>query len=157
MFADNCPVKPNIIHTNTVLKVCALAKDMDALWGIAAKLPTRGPGASNNLTFTIILNAIRNIAWHNDKDLPDETLEEKGLRRQRAVMQGRRMWEEIIPRWRAGDMWIDEELVCAMGRLLLLGSTEKDYRDVLALADQVMAIPRQERRVADREELPSVN
>ncbi|KAL8644092.1 MAG: hypothetical protein Q9210_007428, partial [Variospora velana] len=153
MSADNCPVKPNIIHTNTVLKVCALAKDMDALWGVAAKLPTRGMGASNNLTFTIILNAIRSIAWQNDKDLPDESLDEKSLRRQRAVVQGRKMWEEIIPRWRAGDMWIDEELVCAMGRLLLLGSTERDFDDILSLAEQVMGIPRQKRKLSERDEL----
>ncbi|KAL8900708.1 MAG: hypothetical protein Q9207_005560 [Kuettlingeria erythrocarpa] len=143
MFAANCPVKPNIIHTNTVLKVCALARDMDALWGVAAKLPTRGTGASNNLTFTIILNALRATTWVDDQPLPDEQEEERNLRRQRAVMQGRRLWEEIIPRWRAGDIWIDEELVCSMGRLLLLGSTQRDYEDILSLAEQVMAIPRQ--------------
>ncbi|KAL9597345.1 MAG: hypothetical protein Q9219_005211 [cf. Caloplaca sp. 3 TL-2023] len=143
MFADNCPVKPNVIHTNAILKVCALAKDLDAMWGVAAKLPTRGPGASNNLTFTIILNAIRQVAWQNDKVLTDEAWEQKSLRRQRAIMQGRKLWEEIIPRWRAGDVWIDEELVCAMGRLLLVGSARRDYDDVLSLVEQVMAVPRQ--------------
>ncbi|KAL8733436.1 MAG: hypothetical protein Q9166_002062 [cf. Caloplaca sp. 2 TL-2023] len=151
MFADNCPVKPNIIHTNAVLKVCALARDVDALFGVAAKLPNKGPGAPNNLTFTTILNAIRITAWHNDNDLRDETWEEKSLRRQRAVTQGRKLWEEIIPRWRAGDMWIDEELVCAMGRLLLLGSTEQDYDDVLSLAEQVMSIPRQKRQLREQQ------
>ncbi|KAL8701221.1 MAG: hypothetical protein Q9224_000605, partial [Gallowayella concinna] len=145
MFAENCPVKPNIIHTNAVLKVCALARDMDALWGVAAKLPVKGFGAANNLTFTTILNAIRTVAWHIDKDLGEEAWEEKSLRRQRAVMQGRQLWEDIVPRWRAGDMWIDEELVCAMGRLLLLGSTEQDYEDILSLVEQVMSIPRQKR------------
>ncbi|KAI4179976.1 MAG: hypothetical protein L6R41_007526, partial [Letrouitia leprolyta] len=146
MFAHNCPVQPNIIHTNAVIKVCALAKDLDALWGVAAKLPTRGPGAADNLTYTIILNAIRTIAWQADEDLPDEGPVEKSLRRQRAVLQGRRLWEDIIPRWRGGDFRIDEPLVCAMGRLLLLGSTERDHDDVLSLAEQVMGIPRQHKR-----------
>ena len=155
MFADNCPVKPNIIHTNAVLKVCALSRDMDALWGVAAKLPARGPGAPNNLTFTTILNAIRTVAWQADEDLPDEEREDKIRRRQRAVMQGRKIWEEIISRWRAGDIWIDEELACAMGRLLLLGSTERDFDDVLSLAEQVMAVPRQKRRLlaADKDSI----
>ncbi|KAI4261150.1 MAG: hypothetical protein L6R42_003646 [Xanthoria sp. 1 TBL-2021] len=153
MFAENCPVKPNIIHTNAVLKVCALARDMDAMWGVAAKLPQKGLGAPNNLTFTTILNAIRVIAWNNDKDLRDEEWEEKSLRRQRAVMQGRQIWEEVIPRWRAGDMFIDEELVCAMGRLLLLGSTERDYDDILSLAEQVMGLPRQKRRLGEPQEI----
>ncbi|KAL8723758.1 MAG: hypothetical protein Q9225_000053 [Loekoesia sp. 1 TL-2023] len=143
MFADNCPVKPNLIHTNAVLKVCALARDMDALWGVAARLPRKGIGAPDNRTFTIILNAIRAVAWHTDNDLPNEAPEQKSLRRQRAVMQGRRMWQEIIPRWRLGMIWIDEGLVCAMGRLLLLGSTKQDHDDILSLAEQVMAIPRQ--------------
>ncbi|KAL8816971.1 MAG: hypothetical protein Q9223_004105, partial [Gallowayella weberi] len=145
MFAENCPVKPNIIHTNAALKTCALSRDMDALWGIAAKLPSKGMGAPNNLTYTTILNAIRTVAWHNDKVLGEEAWEEKSQRRQRAVMQGRQMWEEIVPRWRAGDLWIDEELVCAMGRLLLLGSTQQDYEDILTLVEQVMSIPRQKR------------
>ncbi|KAI4185399.1 MAG: hypothetical protein LQ346_005901 [Caloplaca aetnensis] len=158
MFADNCPVKPNIIHTNTVLKVCALARDMDALWGVAAKLPTRGIGASNNLTFTIILNAIRANTWLRDQALPDEREEERNLRGQRAVMQGRRLWEEIIPRWRAGDIWIDEELVCSMGRLLLLGSTQRDCEDILSLAEQIMAVPRQlPPRFRDPEEFRGAN
>ncbi|KAL8849021.1 MAG: hypothetical protein Q9221_005982 [Calogaya cf. arnoldii] len=154
MFAENCPVKPNIIHTNTVLKVCALARDMDALWGVAAKLPPKGMAAPNNLTFTTILNAIRVVAWNNDKDLGDEQWEEKSLRRQRAVIQGRKIWEEIIPRWRAGDIWIDEELVCAMGRLLLLGSTERDHDDILSLLQQVMALPRQKRPLGEPQEIP---
>ncbi|KAL8804837.1 MAG: hypothetical protein Q9182_002331 [Xanthomendoza sp. 2 TL-2023] len=145
MFAENCPVKPNIIHMNAALKVCALARDMDALWGVAAKLPSKGIGAANNLTFTTILNAIRTVAWQNDKDLGDEASEEKSLRRQRAVMHGRQIWEDIVPRWMAGDLWIDEELVCAMGRLLLLGSTSQDYEDILTLVEQVMSIPRQKR------------
>ncbi|KAL8884829.1 MAG: hypothetical protein Q9215_007201 [Flavoplaca cf. flavocitrina] len=153
MFAEDCPIKPNIIHTNAVLKVCAMARDMDALWGVAAKLPQKGPGAPNNLTFTTILNAIRAIAWHNDKDLRDEDWEEKSLRRQRAVVQGRKIWEEIIPRWRSGDIFIDEELVCAMGRLLLLGSTERDYDDILSLAEQVMGIPRQKRQLGEPREI----
>lgn len=146
MYAENCPVKPSIIHTNAVLRVCALARDLDALWGVAAKLPTHGKGAPNNLTFTTILNAVRTIAWNDgseDAKNMDETVEERAARRQRAVMQGRKMWDEIIGRWRGGDMLIDEELVCSMGRLLLLGRAERDYDDVLSLLEQTMAIPRQ--------------
>lgn len=145
MHADNCSVKPSIIHTNAVLKVCALAKDMDALWGVAAKLPTRGKAAPNNLSFTTILNAIRTVAWDDsskyNKEV-DEMSEQKNARRQQAVLQGRRMWDEIIGRWRSGDIVMDEEMVCSMGRLLLLGYDKRDYDDVLSLLEQTMAIPR---------------
>lgn len=151
MSADNCPVKPNIIHTNAVLHICALAGDIDALWGVAAKLPQRGPGTPTNFTFTTILDAIRMSAWQSGNDLEDQSVEETGVRRQESVIQGRRIWEEVISRWRAGDLWIDERLACSMGRLLLLGTVTQDFQDVLSLAEQVMGIPK---RNADRIEPP---
>ncbi|KAL8663395.1 MAG: hypothetical protein Q9202_003914 [Teloschistes flavicans] len=156
MFAENCSVRPNVIHTNAMLNVCAHAKDMDALLGVAARLPTKGPGAPNKITYTIIINAIRSIAWNDDHKIVDRTWDEKSLARQRAVLQGRRLWEEIIVRWRAGDVSIDEELVCAMGRLLLLGSTVRDNEDVLSLAEQVMAIPHQNKRLGELKDSSTV-
>lgn len=137
MHADNCPVKPSIIHTNALLRVCARCKDTDALFGVAAKLPTRGAGAPNNLTFTIILNALRTAAWTS---LDDDTDESKAKRRYQATMQGRRIWGDVIAHWQKGDIGIDEELVCAMGRLLLLGGSENDCKGIFALVEQTMGI-----------------
>lgn len=147
MFADNCPVKPNIIHTNAVLKVCAMAGDIDGLLGVAAKLPIKGVGSPNNLTFTTILNAIRNAAWDDTKG--QKVSSAKNERRTTAVMQGRRLWEEIRDRWAKGDLYIDEELVCAMGRLLLVSSEEQDCDDILSLLEQTMGLPRQIPRLGD--------
>lgn len=147
MFADNSPVRPSIIHTNAVLKVCALAGDMDALLGVAAKLPPRGPAAPDNLTFTTILNAIRGDAWHatmGEKMTPAK-VEKQG----RAVSQGKRLWEEIMERWERGDIYVDEELVCAMGRLLLIRNDEKDCDDILSLIEQTMGLPRQVPRIGE--------
>ncbi|KAL9096539.1 MAG: hypothetical protein Q9163_006433, partial [Psora crenata] len=141
MFADHSPVKPSVTHTNAVLKVCALTGDIDAMYGVAAKLPTHGKGAPDKLTFTIILNAIRNQAIQDSKgEKASESLQE---RQRRAVLQGRRMWEEIRDRWSHRDLGLDEELVCAMGRLLLIGHTEQDDDDILSLLEQTMGIPRQ--------------
>lgn len=143
MFAEQCPVKPSIIHTNAVLKVCARALDVDALLGVAAKLPTRGAGAPNNLTFTTIMNAIRSAAWENRVG----SFEERVRSRRQATDQGRRIWGEVVGRWRKGDIVVDEEMVCAMGRLLLLGYKDHDCDDVLSLVEQTMGIPRQAPRV----------
>lgn len=140
MFAPNSPIKPSIIHTNAVLKVCTRAKDMDAMWGIAAKLPNRGTGAPDNLTFTTILNAVRQSVTIDLNKL--ETEEQKSRRREKAILEGRRMWDDIIGRWRSGDVRIDEEMVCAMGRLLLIGGRPRDWDDVLSLVEQTMAVPR---------------
>ncbi len=146
MYADNCPVRPSIIHTNAVLKVCALAGDMDALLGVAARLPPRGNAAPNNLTFTTILNAIRSDAFEAEKGERTPLQEERQIR---AVAQGRRLWEEIRERWERGDIYIDEELVCAMGRLLLIRSDDKDCDDILSLLEQTMGLPRQVPRMGE--------
>lgn len=146
MFAEKCPVKPSIIHTNAVLKVCALAHDVDSLLDIAAKLPTRGNGAPNNLTYTIILNAIRNQAWEETESM--ETYPVKKERKIQAVLQGRKVWEEVKQRWTEGDLFLDEELVCAMGRLLLLGDLQ-DCDAILSLLEQTMGLPRQVPRMSN--------
>lgn len=151
MFANNSPVRPSIIHTNAVLKVCALAHNVDALLGIAAELPTRGSGAPDTLTFTTILNAIRSKAFEETdwRKVPSNG-EDRGKNKTKiAVQQGRRIWVEVRQRWMSGDLCLDEELVCAMGRLLLLGGEAQDHDDVLSLLEQTMGIPRQVVREAD--------
>lgn len=140
MSAPNSKVAPAILHTNAMLKVCSRANNMDALWGVASKIPERGPGAANNLTFTTILNAIRqSLLVGVPVGLSEE---EMAARREEAVVQGRRIWEDVISKWRAADIFLDEELVCAMGRLLLIGSRPRDWDDVLSLVEQTMNIPR---------------
>lgn len=147
MYNENCPVKPNVIHTNAVLKVCALAGDIDGLLGVAAMLPSRGMGAPNNLTYTTILNAIRMASWNDTKT--QEHSPAKTERASQAVMQGRRLWEEIRDRWANGDLYIDEELVCAMGRILLISYEAQGWDDILSLVEQTMGIRRQAPRLGD--------
>ena len=142
MYAENSPVRPSIIHTNAVLKVCARAGDIDAIFEIAAKLPSKGKGAPNNRTFTTVINALRIAAWRESEDLKHMNSDKRMEPIYRAVIQGRRMWEDIIGRWRNGEMLIDEEMVCAIGRLLLLGNTAEDCDDVLSLVEQTMGIER---------------
>lgn len=140
LSAPNSRVEPSIIHTNAALKVCARALDMDALWGVAGKIPENGPQAANVVTYITIINAIRqNLLLAAPKG---ETEVEAAARKERGVMEGRRMWEDIIARWRNADLKLDEELVCAMGRLLLTGSRPRDWDDVLSLIEQTMDIPR---------------
>ena len=141
MFSENSPVKPSIIHTNAVLKVCALANNIDAVFGVAARLPTTGRAAPDKLSFTTILNAIKNQAIVDSEGEKDSaSLRE---RQNQAVLQGIRIWAEVKDRWSKGDLAFDEDLVCAMGRLLLIGHSDQDYGDVLALLEQTMNIPRQ--------------
>ncbi|MCJ1281408.1 hypothetical protein MMC26_000727 [Xylographa opegraphella] len=138
MYAENSPVRPSIIHTNVVLKACSRANNIDALFEVAAKLPKRGMGAPDNVTFTTIINAVWNAVLHN----PRLDAEQQTAKRQEAVRQMRRMWEDIVGRWRNGDILLDEDMVCAAARLLMVGDTEQDYDDVLSLFEQTMGIRR---------------
>ena len=147
MFAEKSTVNPTIIHTNAMLKVCAYQGDIDCLFGLAAKLPTKGRGAPDNWTYTTILNAIRNQLWLFLQENSENAIEQRERKRQEALLQGRRIWGDIVEQWRSGEVSVDEQLVCSMGRLLLLGSRPEDFDDVLSLVEQAMGIPRQIPRI----------
>ncbi|KAI5202666.1 hypothetical protein E4T38_05523 [Aureobasidium subglaciale] len=138
--AENSRVKATTIHTNAALRVCARAHDMDSLWGIASKIPERGSGAADAYTYTTILNAIREHALLQGGDRTDDS--EVSALRATAIQQGRRIWGDIVGRWRSGDIMVNEEMVGAMGRLLLIGLQPRDWDDVLSLIEQTMGIPR---------------
>jgi pentatricopeptide repeat protein len=140
MNASNSRVKPSILHTNATLNVCALALDMDALWSVAGQIPQKGPQAADRMTYTIILNAIRHAAYGNNPE--NVQLDQIAARRQKAVDEGRRVWIDIIRKWRAGEVMIDEDLVGSMGRLLLTSKRIEDWDNVLDLVQQTMNIGR---------------
>ncbi|EXJ92834.1 hypothetical protein A1O3_01388 [Capronia epimyces CBS 606.96] len=142
--AANSAVTPTTIHTNAVLSVCARANDIESLWSIAGRLPDKGPGAPDHITFTTILQAINaevraravELGGRNGPDFDAQPIFEQ------AVSDARKLWVDITARWRKGDLQLDEALVCAMGRLLMLSTEPKAYEDVLNLVQQTMNIPR---------------
>lgn len=138
--AANSRVKPTTIHTNAALRVCARAYDMDSLWGIASKIPEKGAGAADHYTYATILNAIREHALLQSGDRSDDA--EIAALRATATSQGRRIWGDIVGKWRSGEITVNEEMVGAMGRLLLIGLNGKDWDDVLSLMEQTTGIPR---------------
>ncbi|KAI9671243.1 MAG: hypothetical protein M1829_004650 [Trizodia sp. TS-e1964] len=140
MFSPKSVIKPNLYHTNTILQICGAAGDLDSLLGIAAKMPVKGPGSANTFTWTIILHSMWKTAV-----LPRAegvSGEEAAKQRANTVIEARRIWGDIVGRWRAGDLWVDERLACTMARLLLITGKVGDAYDTLALFEQTMGIPR---------------
>ncbi|KAL3425881.1 pentatricopeptide repeat domain-containing protein [Phlyctema vagabunda] len=139
MTGELSRVRPTTIHLNAVLKACARAKDMDALWAVAGNMPRKGMRAPNNLTYTTILNALR---FYSVGDLRGD-LSPKQIREnmRQALVVARKVWLDIIGRWREGDIFMDEELACSMGRFLINGNTE-ECDDIFSLLEQTMNIPR---------------
>jgi hypothetical protein len=140
LWGPNSRLRPSIIHSNAVLKVCARAGDLDSMWGIAGKLPRSGIQSADTFTYTTILNTIRRHALEPVSG--EDSEEQQASRRDAAVLQGRKMWDDIVSRWRGGEIRMDEELACSMGRLLLIGSKPRDWDDILSLVEQTMGVPR---------------
>lgn len=142
IYAPNSAVTPTTIHTNAVLSVCARANDIDALWSIAGRLPERGPGAPDHATFTTILQALSADARNRAVKL--SSLNGPGYDPQsifdQVIDDARKLWVDITARWRRGEIQLDEALVCAMGRLLMLSRDAKAHEDILNLVQQTMNI-----------------
>ncbi|EPE06168.1 pentatricopeptide repeat protein [Ophiostoma piceae UAMH 11346] len=159
-------LRPNTIHMNSVLSVCARAKDIQAVFNIAktANTNTRMPDCT---TYTTILSAMRAATespydtkgykteseknkykqnkYKRQKDIEDigdPTLEKPFI----TIRRARATWEEVVLNWRRGFLLMDERLVCSMGRILLLGSVA-DNSSILALLHQTMGIPRLDKGV----------
>ncbi|KAI0887531.1 uncharacterized protein GGS22DRAFT_198774 [Annulohypoxylon maeteangense] len=138
-------IKPNTIHMNAVLQVCARSEDMEAMFSIV-QTANEGIRAPNSLTYTTIINALRLSV---SKPLPRTSIvsqrqaDESEKEKRQAIQRARAVWEEVISKWRAGTMVIDEELVCAMGRILLIG-TYHDTNSIGALLEQTMLIPQED-------------
>lgn len=130
-------IQPNSIHLNAVLNVCAKAGDLDSMFLIANTVndSTRAPTA---YTYTTILNALRHNALKEIKDLP---YEQQSANLQKVVDRAKGLWMEVMDKWKQGRLVIDEELVCCLGRVLLLAPKREDKREVLDLLQQTMNIP----------------
>ncbi len=133
-------VKPNTIHMNAALAVCARAGDMESLFTVLATSndSTRAPDAT---TYTIVLNALRYDARAAGK--ANFGLADADVKRevQKSIQQASRIWADVVAAWKGAKMPMDEYLVCAMGRVLTAGDY-KDNESVLELLEQTMQIPR---------------
>ncbi|KAK5072338.1 hypothetical protein LTR70_010450 [Exophiala xenobiotica] len=163
IFAPNSAVKPNTIHTNAIVNVCARGGDMDSLWAITGKLPEKGPGSPDRVTYTLILNAIRENTIRETTKTADKVkfggdaaaaADSRQKMFEQAVEDGRKLWEDISYRWRRANLVLDEQLVCAMARLLLGCGVGKDVGQVLDLVESTMNLRIPERQSKSKQPSP---
>jgi hypothetical protein len=131
-------LQPNSIHLNAVIQVCARAGDIDSMFSIlsTADEKARSPSA---FTYTSIFNALRaklerpGVAGV-DREQVDQEIKQ-------TIQRCQSIWEEVVSKWRSGKVVIDEELVCSLGRVLLLGDRSHNLQ-ILDLIEQTMCIPK---------------
>lgn len=139
MKASNSTAKPSILHHNAMLNVCNKTGDIDALFGIAGSMPETGPNSPDSWSYSIIISAL-NSHIHKLKTMYSKGDRQRDAEITRAMNDGRKLWEDIIRRWRAGEVSIDESLVTAMAFLFLSTGRNADAKDVLSLVHQTMNI-----------------
>lgn len=132
-------LKPNTIHLNAVLDVCARAGDLESMF--VALRSAGGLRAPDKMTYTIILNALRHQPSNlvNPNEDPKEQAKAVARSIETTIARAKLVWDEVITRWKKGEIIMDEELLCAMGRLLLLGGT-KETDSVLRVLGEVLGI-----------------
>ncbi|KAL2815721.1 hypothetical protein BJX63DRAFT_156957 [Aspergillus granulosus] len=142
--APNSTVKPSIIIGNAMLGVCSRHNDMDTLWEIAGELPEEGPGSPDDVTYTIILNAIRGSVQKAVESLRTSTATTKDMVRRRrllGVAEGKKIWRDVVYRWKKGEIQMKDQLVAAMTGILLEGPEERHLYEVFKLYQQTTGIP----------------
>ena len=137
-------LEPNGIHLNAALTVCAKAGDLDALFVIADSI-NEGARAPTAQTYTIILNALRSKALDDIRPSTAEgsewTKAQKDEHISTLLNKGKSLFAEVQNKWQAGKLAIDEPLVCAMGRILLMSPKKQERRQIFDLLESTMKIP----------------
>ena len=133
---------PNTIHMNAVLKVCARARDLESMFNIVGTVngTTRAP---DQHTYTTVLNALPLMPAEAPKSQAEKTLRDSQV--STAIGRAKAIWEEVVSKWQNGLIVVDEHLVCAMAKVLAAG-TRPNSREILALVEQTMGIPRLDRQ-----------
>ncbi|EKV09627.1 Pentatricopeptide repeat protein [Penicillium digitatum] len=149
--SPNSGVKLDIIHTNAMLTVCHRHWDMDRLWKIAGELPEEGPGAPDATTYTIILNAVQFAARRDIEKMSPDEIEKILERKAQVITEGKRIWADVIWRWKNQTLKIDNELVNGMASLLLEGGSDIDCYNVMELYKQTMGVPILQKRPTENE------
>ncbi|KAM0436186.1 hypothetical protein ACHAPT_003078 [Fusarium lateritium] len=130
-------ITPNSFHLNAVLNVCNRAGDLDSMFSVVATVDDahRSPTV---FTYTTVLNALRYNINDGVKNLPRKQQE---INCKTAVQRGKAIWEEAMQRRQKGLLQMDEALVCAMCRLLLMLPKNSGRGEVLEIIEQTMGIP----------------
>lgn len=130
-------VQPNVIHMNCVLEVCGRAGDLESMFTVL-KSVNKNIRTPDHQTFTIVLNSLR-YGRTNDPNLSEEDIKREN---EVTLARARLVWEDVWTRYKDGQLTLDERLICAMGRNLLLSDDRKDKEHVLQLVHDAMGVPR---------------
>jgi hypothetical protein len=152
LLAPNSKVEPVPQITTPLLSVLAVAGDLDSIWDVLSKLPEKGQNSPDAGVYTTVLvalraNAVSDEAWRLERkgkaiEKPKDAAEVAEIKKA-AVQQGRQIWSDVMGRWDRGELAMDEQLMTAMGELLLVSADQSDIAEVFTVLEEVAQIPQQ--------------
>ncbi|KZL87072.1 pentatricopeptide repeat domain-containing protein [Colletotrichum incanum] len=149
LLKENSAVRANSFHLNAVLQVCGRAGDVDAMFSIADTADARAGRKTTAYTYTAIINTLRADAESPEKQ-KGRSLQETIDATAQTIKRCKAIWEEIMRNWRRGALDLDEDLVCAMGRVLLLGG-RKEKGEIMPLLEETMSVRDMTREKPDKD------
>ncbi|GKT87946.1 pentatricopeptide repeat containing protein [Colletotrichum tofieldiae] len=149
LLKENSAVRANSFHLNAVLQVCGRAGDVDAMFSIADTADARAGRKTTAYTYTAIINTLRAEAESPEKQ-KGRSIQETADATAQTIKRCKAIWEEIMRNWRKGALDLDEDLVCAMGRVLLLGG-RKEKGEIMPLLEETMSVRDMTREKPDKD------
>ncbi|KAK2039576.1 pentatricopeptide repeat domain-containing protein [Colletotrichum somersetense] len=149
LLKENSRVRANSFHLNAVLQVCGRAGDIDAMFSIAETADGRAGRKTTAYTYTAIINTLRAELESPEKQ-KGRSLQETADATAQTIKRCKAIWEEIMRNWRKGALDLDEDLVCAMGRVLLLGG-KKEKAEIMPLLEQTLSVRDMTREKPDKD------
>ena len=141
-ISEKGKIRPDIIHANAALQACKEAGDLEAMFRIASTLPSRGPGAPDATTYTVMLRGLELQGVRRARSLDRVDVELLASIWNPLISSGRKLWGDVIDWWKDGDLVLDARLVQTMATLLSRGS-DKDVDDIMSLIEQTTGLKRQ--------------
>ncbi|OHE90753.1 pentatricopeptide repeat domain-containing protein [Colletotrichum orchidophilum] len=138
MLKEDAKIQPNSIHLNAVLQCCGRAGDVENMFTLADTADAKSGRKNTAYTYTAIINTLRAEAENQD-NRKGQSLQEHIETVEQAIKRCKQIWEEVMRNWRNGKLEIDEDLVCAMGRVLLLGGNQ-DRGRILSMLEETMSV-----------------
>ena len=141
IFDQKTGIEPGVVYANAIMTTCLRHGNFDALWTVAADLPEDGPLAPDGKTYTLIFRAINASLEHDLNTMSRDQLDNILERRQKAVLEAKRVWSEVVYLWKEGRLPMDSRLANSMAEILLQGNTDSDCYDLFCLYRQLCGIP----------------
>ncbi|QSL64616.1 hypothetical protein MERGE_001917 [Pneumocystis wakefieldiae] len=115
----------NIIHTNAMLRVCAVTKQSQTAFKVFEEV-SKSNFAADSITYTILFNI----------------LSRQNMNNMNVYHERQKLLKKVIEAWNMKGFVVDELLICSISLCFLRGKKREDYDFVFTLVERFFGIKR---------------